>query len=50
VGIQAGALHVERSGDVTHARGGVATLAEQGGCDVVDLAPAGGLDHRGWVS
>ena len=41
VGIQAGALDVDRPGDVAHARAGVATLAEQRAGRVLDRLASG---------
>ena len=45
VGVQAGALHVQRAGDVADARARVAVLVEERTRRVLDLAPATGLDH-----
>ena len=38
--VQAGALDVERPGDVAHARPGIAMLTEERAGDVLDLSPA----------
>ena len=47
VGVQAGALDVDRARDVAHARPRVAMLVEERACRVFDRLPAGRLDHRG---